>query len=326
MCSNVDTGDKSNHVATLHLAQLLYIWPFFVFFSAPLFIPLVLFKANSIYRTWKPSQRESYPYLDSAMSRIRRARRYEARGAAICALVVALAIIRFNTIIHPFTLADNRHYMFYVFRYTILRAWWIRYALAPVYVLCAWLCWTALRGYSLNTRDREWIRTLFAASSPPPSRDCSKSSATTSSTPSASASATAEADGGGGQPYPPPPLRAVLSTTTPPRTSTALLLLLATALSLVTAPLVEPRYFILPWVFWRLHVPAWPIRRQQHTNVSGSRILREPRLVLELAWFALVNLGTMYVFLAYPFYWKSAEADDGTVQLLDGGRVQRFMW
>lgn len=260
------------------------------------------------------------------MSRIRRARRYEARGAAICALVVALAIIRFNTIIHPFTLADNRHYMFYVFRYTILRAWWIRYALAPVYILCAWLCWTALRGYSLNTRDREWIRTLFAASSPPPSRDCSKSSATTSSTPSASASATAEADGGGGQPYPPPPLRAVLSTTTPPRTSTALLLLLATALSLVTAPLVEPRYFILPWVFWRLHVPAWPIRRQQHTNVSGSRILREPRLVLELAWFALVNLGTMYVFLAYPFYWKSAEADDGTVQLLDGGRVQRFMW
>src|SRR5690348_13193881 len=33
-------GDKSNHVATIHLAQMLYIWPLFAFFSAPLFLSL----------------------------------------------------------------------------------------------------------------------------------------------------------------------------------------------------------------------------------------------------------------------------------------------
>ncbi|EQL00149.1 glycosyltransferase family 59 protein [Ophiocordyceps sinensis CO18] len=35
-------GDKSNHVATLHLAQMLYIWPLFAFFSLPLFLPYVI--------------------------------------------------------------------------------------------------------------------------------------------------------------------------------------------------------------------------------------------------------------------------------------------
>jgi alpha-1,2-glucosyltransferase len=44
-------------------------------------------------------------------------------------------------------------------------------------------------------------------------------------------------------------------------------------------------------------------------------------LVLETAWFLVINLGTMYIFVTRPFYWKDPEGN-----LLDGGRVQRFMW
>ncbi|RYO98670.1 hypothetical protein DL764_007029 [Monosporascus ibericus] len=330
-------GDKSNHVATLHLAQLLYIWPFFAFFSAPLFTPQALNIATSAYRTLltpasssSPGQtpeRRLHPTNQQATKQsvaLRTANRLGTNTALqTCivtagALAAAVAIVRFNTVVHPFTLADNRHYMFYVFRYSILRATWVRYALALAYVACGWLCWTALRGYG---RSRQ-----------APSDICQPSgSAVVSSDPSPSAAgkagkkdtavpATSRDDAAGAAAAPPP-------------TSTVLILLLATALSLMTAPLVEPRYFILPWVFWRLHVPAWsspPFSvRSGRTSSSfsqsrvpgGSASGVDPRLVLELLWFALINAGTMYVFLARPFYWRAA---DGT--LLDDGRVQRFMW
>ena len=35
-------GDKSNHVATIHLSQMLYLWPYMVFFSWPLALPYLL--------------------------------------------------------------------------------------------------------------------------------------------------------------------------------------------------------------------------------------------------------------------------------------------
>jgi alpha-1,2-glucosyltransferase len=45
------------------------------------------------------------------------------------------------------------------------------------------------------------------------------------------------------------------------------------------------------------------------------------RLVLETMWFVGINVGTMYMFLWRGFYWRG---EDGGV--VDGGRVQRFMW
>ena len=346
-------GDKSNHVATIHLAQLLYIWPLFVFFSAPLFIPYVLRVITSVLSppqkspnrpasTGEPRTEHKQSAALTTFNRLGSNTNLQASIVTVGALVVATAIVKYNTIIHPFTLADNRHYMFYVFRYSILRAWWVRYALVPVYVLCGWLCWAALRGAPPSNppdqEDVEWIRTPFARceSDPitPPSLDSTQ------------------------QILPAPP-RTTRTTATAPPTSTALILLLATALSLMTAPLVEPRYFILPWVFWRLHVPrphdanansnANPnintnintnTNTNTGTNTTTSRIAKilaatvqllgsdwKPALALELLWFLVVNAGTMYVFLARPFYWRTASADgSGGEVLLDGGRLQRFMW
>ncbi len=110
--------------------------------------------------------------------------------------------------------------------------------------------------------------------------------------------------------------------------STFLIWLLATALSLVTAPLVEPRYFIVPWLVWRLHIASpWPTgeeaykkRKEKVTTVAArcKAILydkHDHRLWLETIWFLVVNWGVGYVFLNWEFEWEHEK-----------GKVQRFMW
>ena len=273
-------GDKSNHVATLHLAQMLYLWPLVAFFSVPLFLPpaeRALELLTSRLPSGSPSPKgelrgkssKRVPADPKQQSLALAAfNRLFTNGPLLSALLVGaclavgLAIAHWNTIVHPFTLADNRHYMFYVFRYTIRRHPAVRHALVPAYLVCGYLAWAALYGRR-----------------PPPSS--------------------------------PRRLDPALAAAAPP-TSTVLILVVTTAASLITAPLVEPRYFILPWVFWRLLVPS---------ASAGRRRALEPRLVAETLWFALVNLGTMYVFLTRPFFWRAA---DGS--LMDEGKQQRFMW
>ncbi|KAI1259776.1 DIE2/ALG10 family-domain-containing protein [Xylariaceae sp. FL1019] len=298
-------GDKSNHVATVHLAQMLYIWPLFAFFSAPLFIPKILSIVQTVYQALVTPQASKNEKSNPGSPPVQTASLQICNLIGSChslhrvlltvvALVAMGLVVRFNTIIHPFTLADNRHYMFYVFRYSILRAWWIRYALVPIYVVCAWLCWAALQGSSTAAdppRSR-WIQSPFSTGVQGFKNKKSSGS---------SKDLSAEKPAWGAE------------TSAP--TSTVLLLLLTTALSLITAPLVEPRYFILPWVFWRLLLPA-----SSPWSRDGQRKI-DPILMLESGWFLLINVTTMYVFLKKPFLWY---APDGT--LLDEGRVQRFMW
>ncbi|KAH6659089.1 DIE2/ALG10 family-domain-containing protein [Truncatella angustata] len=262
-------GDKSNHVATLHLAQMLYIWPLFAFFSAPLVLPQTLHVAQGV-QSYFMSQWPLKSTGREGKSGKNAQRNANYLGIALSVVLLggstigAGLIVHYNTIIHPFTLADNRHYMFYVFRYTIMRGSTIRLLLAPVYVSCAVLVWTSL--YQ-NNPD---------APTKPKSGILNKGSSRST----------------------------VL-------TSEVLILLVTITLSLITAPLVEPRYFILPWVFWRLLVPR---------RTGGKREALDWVLFLETAWFLVVNAVLMYIFLTRPFVWKLEGHE------LDGGAVQRFMW
>ncbi|KAK4155846.1 glycosyltransferase [Chaetomidium leptoderma] len=312
-------GDKSNHVATIHLAQMLYIWPLFAFFSAPLLV------SSFISAVTHPT-----PYLQSLLSCTTKRATLASIPYTLLTLVLSLAVVQYNTIIHPFTLADNRHYMFYIFRYTILRSPLIRLSLVPVYTLCRWVLWDQLTGTTTTNNP-----TPPAPAPAPKPRQTPKDDHTPPAPAPAPAQLTLLDD----------PISENVSSTPPP-TTTALLWLLTTALSLVTAPLVEPRYFILPWVFYRLLVPSWSVavpkaavvssqQQQQQQQQGGGRkgttsrfpaawfLLRrvDVRLVLETVWFVVVNVGTMYMFLFRPFYWRG---EDGGVG--DGGRVQRFMW
>ncbi|KAK4231016.1 DIE2/ALG10 family-domain-containing protein [Podospora fimiseda] len=262
-------GDKSNHIATIHLSQLHYLFPMFAFFSFPLLLP-------SLYRMLRQPvsftlPRGSNPHITVLYTTL--------------TTLASLAVIKFNTIIHPFTLADNRHYMFYVFRYTILKSPIIRFALVVPYTICRWLVWntlvpptTPLTVAAVQPRKEKDVRVVVVVVE---------------------------------EPQPP----TIAPEFVGPFTSTTLLLFISTALSLVTAPLVEPRYFILPWVFWRLLVPA-----NRQTWFGGAWTL-DQRLLLETIWYVLINLVTMYIFLYRPYVWVT---DDGKV--LDGEKLERFMW
>ena len=205
-------------------------------------------------------------------------------------------IVHYNTIVHPFTLADNRHYIFYVFR-LLLRYRITKYLAIPVYFLCSYAVFGALAGS--NTDLQVDIKKREDTDRPVPKDQFDKSSAEHG-----------------------------------PRASWLLIWLMTIALSLSTAPLVEPRYSILPWMIWRMHIPMTrhsltqrrsksPIdtslrsgnskRAIQLTNARKSTL--NHGLWLETAWFVIVNAVTGYMFLYRGFTWPQ-----------EPGKVQRFMW
>lgn len=51
------------------------------------------------------------------------------------AIIVLAGIVHFNTIVHPYLLADNRHYTFYVWNKFYGRYLWAPYAIIPAYLL-----------------------------------------------------------------------------------------------------------------------------------------------------------------------------------------------
>ncbi|KAK7532258.1 putative glucosyltransferase [Phyllosticta citribraziliensis] len=281
-------GDKSNHIATLHLPQMLYIWPYILFFSFPILAPSIISAVLSLVpatalparlRSWStPGQKDLLPRVTVL---------------AAWTLVGAL-VVYFNTIIHPFTLADNRHYVFYVFR--ILRAYpLLKYLAAPLYVLGGWLVVQAL-------------------GSPP----------RLAITPAAEEKKQSAESGGRKEVAVPKDVKKEDLVEEGCQVSFVLVWLATTTLNLTTAPLVEPRYFIVPWIMWRLHFPigetdgAVQVKEKREEGSAGEGAKapgHETWLWAETAWFLLVNLATGYMFLNWGFEWPQ-----------EPGNVQRFMW
>lgn len=168
-------GDAAAHQAALHAPQLLYFTAFSAFASFPLYLPLLprLLEANL-----PPAPRTLLGLL---------------LAAAACGVTVLA-----NTRLHPYLLADNRHYAFYAFRRLLLRAppysllapvpayvaaaclqaraaaatpaWWLLYLAAtaaalvaaplvePRYFIQAWVLWR------MHVRPRAvWVLWLEAA-------------------------------------------------------------------------------------------------------------------------------------------------------------------
>uniref|UniRef100_A0A1Q3F5Q3 Dol-P-Glc:Glc(2)Man(9)GlcNAc(2)-PP-Dol alpha-1,2-glucosyltransferase n=1 Tax=Culex tarsalis TaxID=7177 RepID=A0A1Q3F5Q3_CULTA len=84
---SIVVGDKTAHVAALHLPQIFYFGLFFATFS--------------------PSH---------ILGTIRRVVRFALKRWYVSCLCVALfiGVVHVNTIVHPYLLADNRHYTFYI--------------------------------------------------------------------------------------------------------------------------------------------------------------------------------------------------------------------
>lgn len=243
-------GDKSNHMATIHLAQMLYIWPFILFFSWPVLLPY-LSRPDWLFR------------------------QLPRPGVIILALLAITAIVHFNTLVHPFILADNRHYTFYVFK--ILRNNpWIWYALVPVYAVSAWLSIVALDGMDEDNAIKHVATKKRRTEEGAEIIDKWNNQGT--------------------------------------RLSFLLIWLLSTSLSLVTAPLVEPRYFIVPWLVWRLQVP-FPDDTPLERATAKQGVVARAAVWIEIIWYMLINLVTCKLFLEREFRWAHSPDE-----------IQRFMW
>jgi len=129
-------GDKDAHVTTFHPPQVLYYFLFCLGASCPRF-----FRPGQ----WR-AQVMTFRHDIHAMlgGRPRHQITLAVLGIAPVALATLVAV-RLCTRAHPYTLADNRHYTFYVWRRIIDRAWWTRYALIPLELYGGWGLWTSLR-------------------------------------------------------------------------------------------------------------------------------------------------------------------------------------
>lgn len=110
-------GDKENHKLSLHLVQVFYCWCFVGVLTSPLWF----------------SRKTIQDYIKFATGR------YGLHLFLTLASYFAIfAIVKNFTVVHPFLLADNRHYTFYIYR-RILSKPWAKYALVPVYHFFTWL-------------------------------------------------------------------------------------------------------------------------------------------------------------------------------------------
>jgi len=189
-------GDKSNHVPVIHIPQLYYFIGFATIFGWPALI-LGETGVNGLAR--------------DVWARMFGGRRNTAI-TVLASLVMGVTVHKF-TIHHPFLLADNRHYTFYVWRRVFMLHPVVPYLLIPGYIACAW-AW-----YLRVGRDQTLLQNLIL------------------------------------------PLFVIPT--------------------LVPTPLLEPRYFLIPYILLRAQVadvPLWAV-------------------LIEGFWYSAINGGTMYVFL-----------------------------
>ena len=132
---------------------------------------------------------------------------------------------------HPFLLADNRHYTFYVWRRVFMLHPIIPYLLIPGYIACAW-AW-----YIRIGKSSHWLRSTM--------------------------------------------VHCKLLTGQDQTLLQNLLLPVFVLPTLIPTPLLEPRYFLIPYVLLRAQVVDVPLYA----------------VIGEGFWYGAINAATMYVFL-----------------------------
>ncbi|KAJ0984418.1 hypothetical protein J5N97_002774 [Dioscorea zingiberensis] len=202
-------GAKEAHTVTPHFVQMLY----FGLTSAAALAPVHF----TLKQAWILCQWLMKTKILSSLQ-------------IITALIMGLMMVHFFSIAHPYLLADNRHYPFYVWRKVIQAHWLSKYLLVPIYVYS----WFSIINILGRAQKRIWI----------------------------------------------------------------LLFISTTALVVIPAPLIEFRYFTIPFYLMLLH-------SRLSDNLSW--------LVMGIL-YVFVNIFTMAVFLFRPFHW---DHEPGT---------QRFIW
>ncbi|KAJ0235079.1 Dol-P-Glc:Glc(2)Man(9)GlcNAc(2)-PP-Dol alpha-1,2-glucosyltransferase [Hirschfeldia incana] len=204
-------GAKEDHVVSPHFAQIMYFSLVSAVFTAPLHFSVAQL------RTLLQELRINWP-LSLVLT--------------LVALIAGFASIHFFSLAHPYLLADNRHYPFYLWRKIINAHWLMKYMLVPVYIYS----WFSILTLLAKNRRKIWVLVYF----------------------------------------------------------------LATCAVLVPTPLIEFRYYTIPFYIFMLH-----------SSVRNSGCAT---WLLIGTIFVCINVFTMGMFLFRPFKWSH---EDG---------VQRFIW
>ena len=145
----VVVGDKEHHIPVRHLMQPLYCL---------VYCTVLL---NPVY--WLPTR--IYTNIASIF-RSKRSKGWASPLSLVGAAMVGggvVAAVATGTLTHPFLLADNRHYTFYVWRRIVNRAPWSRYALVPVYVYSGVAVSEGLAGGGRQQIERVLLAVIAAA-------------------------------------------------------------------------------------------------------------------------------------------------------------------
>ncbi|KAJ8537799.1 hypothetical protein K7X08_014339 [Anisodus acutangulus] len=203
-------GAKEAHTVSPHFAQMMYFSLVSALFMTP--VHFTIGRAAVLAQSfWKKNKMVSFFQLCTA-------------------LIVGFLSVHFFSIAHPYLVADNRHYPFYLWRKVIKFHWSMKYLLVPLYVYS----WISIFNILAKSQRKTWVLVYF----------------------------------------------------------------LATAATLIPAPLIEFRYYTIPFFFLILH---------SHVDDDRSWLLMG---VLYVA----INIFTMYMFLYRPFSWVHETG------------VQRFIW
>lgn len=215
----VTFGDKENHQMSFHLVQIFYCWTFVGGLTLPIWL-----SRKTFVDYWKFTVGSRGLMLIYTLA---------------CYYAIFYVVKNF-TIVHPFLLADNRHYTFYIYR-RILNNPYLQYLVVPVYHFFQWLI-----PYMLS-------RT--------PSHSQLKMS------------------------------------------SFGIIAFMAiTTLTIIPSPLFEPRYYIVPFVLFRL------FSKLQLTSHDTRNHM------YEFVWYLFINGLVFLVFFNYEFTWLSETG------------VQRIIW
>ncbi|XP_037934963.1 putative Dol-P-Glc:Glc(2)Man(9)GlcNAc(2)-PP-Dol alpha-1,2-glucosyltransferase [Teleopsis dalmanni] len=127
-------GDKQAHEASIHLPQLFYFSIFVLIFAI----------SNSIKQLKVTLQVILHEKL-----------------IVLFVIGVCVLIVKWNTLVHPYLLADNRHYTFYIWNRLYGRFSWFKYAVTPVYIFALIALHNGLRHERDSFKIMYWISVVL---------------------------------------------------------------------------------------------------------------------------------------------------------------------
>jgi len=117
-------GDKDHHIPVNHWMQPFYFYTFLVISTLPLWI-------------------HEIPSIFSSCTK------KKFLGLVLLSVLSSMAVC-YGTLVHPFILADNRHYMFYIWRRIINATPYSRYSLIPLYTVSSWIALCSFQPHPMN--------------------------------------------------------------------------------------------------------------------------------------------------------------------------------